>query len=294
MLEWAVERLAAVTPRQWPRVFNQIEDNLTPREFAALGARLDDPELASLYARRSVTLAMAGQEPRSFERQKVAPNVLLFSDPAHAARNKTLLLGFAGRLGRLMIPNAGFVQCLPADSFDILLLADPQARHFRDGLPGYGTSFRTLVDAIEADFPARDYRRRVAIGASMGGLPAVWCGLMAGTHRTITIGARAPWDVTRMLGGEGPRHLYDPVCACCTGRHGEIAFVFAENHAIDRIQAGHFARLLGAQTLAIPGVKNHSPLAHLWETGSLSPFLVSITQARTFTPRWIVKARGGR
>ena len=293
MLDAAVARLTAAEPRRRPRLMNHLDDLLTPREYVALGEQLTDPELAALYARRSVTLAMTGQEPRSFERRQVAPNVQLFSDPAHAAGSKTLLIGFAGRFGRLMIPNVGFVQCLPAESFDVLLMADPRARHFRDGLPGYGTSFRSLVDAIEADFPARDYRRRVAIGASMGGLPAVWCGLMAGTNRTIAIGARVPWDVHRMLEGEGPRHAYDPVCACCSGRHREIAFVFAEDHAIDRIQAGHFARLLGAQTLAIPGVKNHSPLAHLWETGSLSPFLVSITQARTFTPRWIVKARSG-
>jgi hypothetical protein len=184
MLDAAVARLTAAEPRRRPRLMNHLDDLLTPREYVALGEQLTDPELAALYARRSVTLAMTGQEPRSFERRQVAPNVQLFSDPAHAAGSKTLLIGFAGRFGRLMIPNVGFVQCLPAESFDVLLMADPRARHFRDGLPGYGTSFRSLVDAIEADFPARDYRRRVAIGASMGGLPAVWCGLMAGTNRT--------------------------------------------------------------------------------------------------------------
>jgi len=293
MLDQALERLSAAEPRRRPRLMNELDDILTPREYAALGGRLTDPDLIELYGRRSVTRAMAGQEPQSFGRTRITPDVLLYSDPAHEARNKTLLIGFAGRLGRLMIPNVGFAQCLPADRFDVLILSDPQTRHFREGLPGYGSSFRSLVDAVERDFPAGNYRRRVAIGASMGGLPAVWFGLMAGTDRTICIGGRAAWDVTRMLDGDGPRHSYDPICACCTARHPEIVFVYSDDHAIDRIQAGHFAGILGGQTLPIPGVKNHSPLGHLWETGSLPPFLVNITQARTFRPRWVVQKRGG-
>ena len=291
MLDRALEHLATVEPRQRGRLFNQIEDILTPREYAALGERLSDPELAAFYRWRSVALAMAGQEPQSFERRQITPNVLLFSDPAHAARDKTLLVGFAGRLGRLMIPNVGFVQCLPAERFDIVILSDPLNRHFREGVPGCGTSFRTLVDAVGRHFPRENYRRHVAIGTSMGGLPAVWYGLMAGADRTIGIGARAAWDVTRLLDGQGPRHAYDPVCACCSGRHREIVFVHARDHETDRIQAGHFARILNAQVLAIPGVDNHSPLAQLWESGSLSPFLVNLIEARAFRPRWVVQKR---
>lgn len=293
MLELALERLTGAEPRRRGMVFNQIEDMLTPGEYVALGSRLTDPELTAAYARRSVTRMMAGQTPRSYRRRRVAADVLLFSDPAYPSAHKTLLVGFAGRLGRLMIPNVGFVQCLAPESFDILILADPAKRHFRGGLPGYGENFPGLVAAVQRDFPPAAYRRTVAIGASMGGLPAVWYGLMAGANRTICIGGRAAWDITRLLQGEGPAHAYDPICACCTPSHSEIVFVHAHDHAIDRIQAGHFAKILGAQTLPIPGVKDHSPLGYLWETGSLPAFLAQITQARTFRPRWVVKKPGG-
>lgn len=292
MLELALERLVAAEPRRRPMVFNHIEDILTPQEYVALRQHLTDPELAALYAKRSVTRALAGQVPQAYRRNRIAPDVLHFSDPDHPSSAKTLLIGFAGRLGRLMIPNVGFIQCLPANDFDILILADPGTRHFRSGLTGYGDSFRGLVEAVARDFPRERYRRTVAIGASMGGLPSVWYGLMAGANRTICIGGRAAWDVTRMLEGDGPAHAYDPICACIAEPHPEIVFVYAQDHAIDRIQAGHFARILGAQTLPIPGVRNHSPLGHLWETGSLKPFLTRITQARSFRPRWMVQKKG--
>ena len=289
MLDLALERLTGAESRRRGMVFNQIEDMLTPMEYAELGRRLDDPELAAAYARRSVTRRMAGQEPRSFQRNRIAADVLLFSDPAYPSAAKTLLVGFAGRLGRLMIPNVGFVQCLAPESFDILILADPAKHHFRGGLPGYGKDFLGLVAAVQRDFPAASYKRVVAIGASMGGLPSVWFGLMAGANRTICIGGRAAWDVTRLLEGDGPAHAYDPICACCTANHPEIVFVYTRDHRIDRVQAEHFAGILGAQTLPIPGVKDHSPLGHLWETGSLPAFLAQITQARSFRPRWVVR-----
>lgn len=289
MLDLALKRLTTAEPRRRGMVFNQIEDILTPAEYVELGRRLDDPELVAAYAKRSAVTCMAGQEPRSFQRRRVAADVLLFSDPAVPRAEKTLLVGFAGRLGRLMIPNVGFVQCLSPASFDILILSDPAKRHFRGGLPGYGDDFLGLITAVQRDFPPGDYRRTVAIGASMGGLPAVWYGLMTGANRTICIGGRAAWDVTRMLEGDGPVHAYDPICACCTPHHPEIVFVYAHDHQVDRIQAGHFARILGGQTLPIPGVRDHSTLGHLWVTGSLPAFLSQITQARSFRPRWVVQ-----
>ena len=60
MLDAAVARLTAAEPRRRPRLMNHLDDLLTPREYVALGEQLTDPELAALYARRSVTLAMTG------------------------------------------------------------------------------------------------------------------------------------------------------------------------------------------------------------------------------------------
>lgn len=289
MLDLALERLLAAEPRRRAQVLNHIEDILTPREYLALGEALRDPELIDLYGRRTVTKIMAGQQPESFERRRIAPHVLYFGDPAHDRTRKTLLVGFAGRLGRLMIPNVGFLQCLPAEHFDMVVINDPEQLHFRRGSQGYADSFMGLVAAIERDFPAATYGRVVSIGASMGGLPAVWYGLMAPARRSICVGGRAAWDVTRLIEGQAPPHAYDPICACCEKTHAEVVFVYAQDHSIDRVQAGHFAGLLGAQTLPIPAVRSHSPLAHLWQTGSLPHFLNQLTRARSFQPRWVIK-----
>ena len=289
MLDRSLERLeAAPDERRALRLLHELEDVLTPTEFAALGAHLERPELRALHAGLSSARAIAAGTPQSYGRRVIADNVLHFSDDRLPAADKTLVVAFAGRMQRLMIPNVAFLQCLPASRYDVVIVSDPARQHFRRGLPGYADGFLALVGALGRDVPHGDYRRSVSFGASMGGLPAVWYGIMADTERTICIGARRAWDIDRLLSGDAPPHAYEPLCACCGGGRRNIVFVHAAGHAADSEAARNHAGLVGGQVLAIPGLASHNPLADLWHSGAAGPMLDRLFRAKVFQASWKV------
>jgi hypothetical protein len=290
MIDAALETLAAAqNERQAARLFNQVEDMLTPLELVELGRRIDDPTMRAAYARRRTVHEVAEKPPEPYVQRQLAPTVRIYSDPARPPGGKTLLVAFAGRLQRLMVPTVALLQNLPAEFYDVVLLYDPAQQHFRGGCPDYGASFLGLIAALERDVPRARYLRSVAFGASMGGLPAIWYGLIAGTDRAICVGGRRPWDAHRISAGDLPPHAYDPLCACCTGGHTGMVFVHGSSHEVDRRDAEHYAAIVGGQVLAIPGMGTHSPLATLWQQHQLGRFLDPLFRARVFRSQWVIQ-----
>lgn len=273
MIESTVEALGrAPSMLAARRLFERLLDVLTPAEYRALGARMSG-RLEPLYADSTVTRMQASAEPEPYRRRALAPNAVLYADPSVPTRHKLLAVCFAGRKQRMMIPNVAFLQCLPAARYDILILADPETDHFRRGCQGYAPSFLGLVRAVARDLPAEGYDGVVSFGVSMGGLPAAWYGLLAGTTRAICVGGRRAWDMVRLDEGRGPPHHDDPLCACAGTGHDHLVFIHGADNAIDRANAAAYAAMLGGRTVAVPGIAEHSFLHLLWTDGILGTFL---------------------
>ena len=260
-----------------------VHDSLVPPPYAELYA-----ELTAMFSGRLATRLMAEVTPGTYQRRVISPSALFFTDPGFPTKDKTLVLAFAGRQQRLMIPNVLFLQGLSAKHYDIVVLSDPSQHHFKKGCPGYADSFMGLVNALERDMPRANYRRTVAFGVSMGGLPAIRYALVTGVERGICVGARASWDIYRLLIGDAPPHFYDPICACSKLDHPGLVFVYGADNEKDRDQARDFSKLLGAQTVEVPEVSSHNILATMLESRTLGPFLDQLFRAKAARFAWSV------
>lgn len=183
------------------------------------------------------------------------------------------MIGFTGLRGRLGIPTACLLERLDARRRDLLLLHDASRSQFRLGCRGLARDLPGLVGAIAVRAGEAAYARRVAIGYSIGALPAAQYGVLAGIDRVVAVGARPRDDALRLARRQAVPTAFDPLCACLASRRRELLFVHAEHHAVDRACAGALARPAGGVAVAVRGQEVHGLIDALWVIGALERFL---------------------
>lgn len=260
------------------RRLREMEATLAPVEFFTQieSARsLGETEFVKVASR-----SLSVKDLRGFDRlepyraETLSPGATLYRGATGAAGRRLLVI-FTGRGHGVMLPLPCFLQRLPSGEWDVLVLRDRKLTHFRAGCDGLGDSFPELAAAVMQI--SREYISLSALGLSMGGMAAIQLSLASGGIRAVAIGARRPMDVARLFADAIPPPAFDPVCACVSGkvRH-ELLFVFAADHAVDRIEAEAAAELVGGRLLGVPGTGRHAILADLWQKGDLAAFLRDI------------------
>ncbi|MCC6305436.1 MAG: hypothetical protein IT545_09595 [Rhodobacteraceae bacterium] len=275
--------LGAARGRAAEALVLEAERILTPGEFldlVATLARTGHPAHALLAARRAEgDLAASRRPPEPFVRTPLGEDALFFRGPGPVA-GKTLVIGFAGLRGRLGIPTACLLQRLDARRHDLLLLHDGARAQFRQGCRGLARDFPGLVAAVAARAGAPAYGRRIAIGYSIGALPAAQFAVLAGAERAVAVSARPRDDALRLLRGEAVPTAFDPLCACLARGQREILFVHAERHDVDRAAARALAGAGGGVSVAVLGLGNHGVVDTLWVRGSLERVLAFALHGR--------------
>ncbi|KPL54446.1 hypothetical protein ABB55_21345 [Prosthecomicrobium hirschii] len=278
-----VERFrAARTPSELTVRFAEADDVLTPLEYRALGDLLAEtlPEVLPHYRNRQVTKHVAAQAVQPYIRRELAPHVLKFTDPSVPDDRKTLLVAFTGLKPRLMLPNLVLLQTLPARLFDFVICYDPGHDHFVAGTVDYADTFPAMVRRLNADLRPERYRRHVAIGTSMGGLPAIRYGLLGGVDEVVAISAATPWHINRLKVGR-PTEAFDPLCACMAGRAPSTLAVYSALNRTDSKVAHWLGEHFGARLRPIPEAAEHNPLSAMWRDGTLADLLAELLH---FTP----------
>lgn len=125
-------------------------------------------------------------------REDLTPSAMHYSDPGTPAWNKTLIVGFTGKLLRLQLPSYRVLLELDPARFDLLLLRDVSHKLFADGLPGMGETLTDLGAWLEDFAVTGGYARRIALGTSGGGLAAIHTGLAFGWDRAVAASAPSP------------------------------------------------------------------------------------------------------
>ena len=204
-------------------VQRQAGDRLTPLEVAELAGR-PLPEASAEWLGRIAALTGLGRvEPAGFERRVIQPTVEIYGDPRFPSRDKSLVIGFTGQLNRLMMPLAAFLQALPAERCDLVVVRKGREDHYDRGIPPW-TGMTEAAGALLREAGAARYRRLATFGVSAGGLPALRYGILGGAGRAVSVGGRFHWHVHRLrTGGEVP--AVDPLCACMTSRWPELVCV---------------------------------------------------------------------
>ena len=163
------------------------------------------------------TLAALGEfaavPPQRYRRQALVPDIDIYSDASIPSARKSLILGFSGSAGQLMIPTPVFLQYVPSERYDVVVLRDRTKQGYAIGIPPYAHNLWDLAQKLTAGIGAATYRRVYPYGTSMGGFPALRCGLLLRTETSVSGGGQFPWY---------PPHLarnidipaFDPLCDC--------------------------------------------------------------------------------
>jgi len=271
-------------PTRYQALERLIECWATPIEFVCLPRLLAGRSLqafadhlagGALY--RSI---VDSAEIRNFERNDLGQDVTLYvsNDTRRPSAGRHLLVGFAASGGRLTLPIAGFLQSICALETDVLLLRDPHRNHFRYGCHGFGGDFLSLAKSVAQI--GVDYEQVIALGTSMGGLPAIRYSLMARSGVAISIGGRRWNDVARVAAGCGQVPAFDPICACLDHENPALLYIHAAEHLLDKAEAHAHSRLTGGRVLPVASVATHHVLGELWKAHSLSEFLQQILPVR--------------
>jgi hypothetical protein len=244
---------------------------ITPLEVAELmesSQRL--PPQTQAWLSKLAELGELAAGPQRYRRQALVPNIDIYSDASIPADRKSLILGFGGAAGQLMIPTPVFLQYVPSDHYDVVVLRDRTKQGYAIGIPPYAHNLWDLAQKLTAEIGAATYRRVYPYGTSMGGFPALRCGLLLKTETAISAGGQFPWY---------PPHLarkvdvpaFDPLCACYANSKTKLICYHSAGYLPDVQSTELLQRILPIERVPIeaPG---HAFLAQLWSEGKLRGF----------------------
>ncbi len=210
-----------------------------------------------------------------FLRRDIRKGLLFYSD-GRPASGKSLLVTFAGANERLMMPIATFLQNINAATTDVLYLSDPSRAAYRHGLPGLAGRLQDIAAPLADLVDIAAYRRRVAIGVSAGGLPAVIGALAMKMDAVLGCGAPHPDRFDGgAIGGLKMAELLADLRAGSTGT--KIFLAYGDDEAKDKAAAEALAKCVDPALeleVSFDGKKvQHNVLYPLSMNGSLPGFL---------------------
>ena len=143
-------------------------------------------------------------------------NIDIYSDASIPSERKSLILGFSGAAGQLMIPTPAFLQYVASERYDVVVLRDRTKQGYAHRHPALcriicGISSKQLTAEHRAPPPIG---ASIPYGTSMGGFPALRCGLLLqdGNRRlrrrpvpVVSAASRPRTSISR---------AFDPLCDC--------------------------------------------------------------------------------
>jgi acyl-CoA synthetase (AMP-forming)/AMP-acid ligase II/acyl carrier protein len=195
------------TEHAFDALLESFYTEMTPNELVPLarisfdGAELPDP----IRDRFSNTQKFIGEtilplaEKQNWHRHSLSKCIRLYTGLSGEAKDKTLIVGFAGNLFRLMLPMWTFLSHLNSNNTDLLFVWDSSRKHYRDGIPEVADNFPDLVKFLGEMVSRFDYRRVIGYGTSAGGLPALCAGLTNNWESIVAINAAYPFNTKHLL-----------------------------------------------------------------------------------------------
>jgi hypothetical protein len=245
---------------------------LTPLDAAALIERAKRlPPQSRVWLEQIAAYGeFASTPPQPYRRHALDDDIAIYTDEAVPREQKSLVIGFSGAAGQLMFPTPAFLQYLASDRYDVVILRDRLKQAYALGIPPYADRLWPLVDRLAAELHASRYRRIYPFGTSMGGFPALRCGLLLRTESAASAGGQFPYY---------PPHLahnidlpsFDPLCDCYAATRTTLLCYHSTNYPADVQSADMLERTLPIVRIPIdaPG---HAFLGQLFRRGKLRAF----------------------
>jgi acyl-CoA synthetase (AMP-forming)/AMP-acid ligase II/acyl carrier protein len=209
------------------------------------------------------------KDATKWRRVAVSENVDLMTDPSGPSAYKSLIVGFTSRAMRLTAPTWNILCALDPQKHDLLLLRDPDRRHYFSGVAGVAPNLSGIAQWI-ADWQApHGYRDTVGLGTSAGGIPALVVGIESGWRRILASGADSP-----------RRHPHFSVPLLSAARklaqrsETSVTIAFSAGKERDAEAARQLAEVFPtAALIGDPRFNEHPLLYLLHEKGELKSFL---------------------
>lgn len=173
------------------RTLIDLESRLTIDEFTAIRdfmvrnplkdeRRIAEKDWMDNFNRHKVAI----KKPASFRRVwgRVSAN---YYQRDLATPEKVLLIGFAGRQARMMMPTWAFLAALPENISDVLILRTKW--NYEDPESSYPNKIELLNSTILEILPTQNFDRTITLGVSAGALPAVLLGFKFKAERIATV-----------------------------------------------------------------------------------------------------------
>lgn len=194
------------TVAQLNKILDGFENKATPSEVLTLIEYQAENKLIPLltdnnyksaldiWCHRIKTMMIASEKsiPEPFKSFKIKPTVTHFIGTG-STRDKNLIICFSP-LGykRLMMPSSVLLQHFDASQHDILIISEPLAKSYQQGVPFLGNSIFQVAQGIKKLDLIQNYKDIKTLGASAGGYAAVIVGNLLNAKLSVCVGGRFP------------------------------------------------------------------------------------------------------
>ena len=240
-----------------------IQNRMAPAEVAALpllGGQM--PWGARWLIWKTRRLMRCGHPtPREFAREDLSTSASLYRGK-NGVRN--MLVVFCGNAGRPMLPVPAFLQFIPDNLCDVLLLRDPSGRAFLDGVPGSGSDLGESLSVLGDKTRISSYRSVRTLGTSSGGAASLYAGLILNAEIALCVAGQHP-SLSRRAGSKGGADKLDNLVSDRLGRsRTQLLCLRAEAEPKDAEGARSLLeRLPNGRELVVPGTSRHGILCEL-------------------------------
>jgi hypothetical protein len=269
------------TENQLNRIHIAIENYMTPAEVRHFGAALAG-DAADTPSRRWIeglagALPVKTARPVEFERRAIVKGVSLYSAAVGSAAGKTLLIGFAGRFLRLMLPTAWVLDCLNPALYDVVVLRDFSRLSFALGIPGLGNDIFAVLSGLRGHVDPGAYRNAISLGTSGGGVPALMAAILLGLDRGISVGGQDMQRIAVKLAHCGLNgDAYAALLASRPNPFPELILAYGENCQTDAQAAFAQHQLMPSRLAKVRNCPKHGVLKWHLLRGTLPAFLAKV------------------
>jgi hypothetical protein len=269
---WLLPALEACrAPTDYYRVVVEIEKSATPSDVEFL-VELGGPwskefkdGLGKLHD--GMLRVRPSMSPHSLT--PINPSVLLFS--GNEAKERHLVVGFAGILGGLFLPTPLVLQYLAANT-DFLLLLDPAGVGFGTGIRGYAEPFRGVVEQLKRDINFRSYETLSCLGISAGGCAALAAGVLLDADKAVSFSGLLPTHSLRAGTRMVPPEL-ENILHSTSGDRSRFFSVFGADNLRDTANSHAIAKFFAITEMPMAGIRDHNVVWQLHRKGALAALL---------------------
>jgi len=167
-----------------------------------------------------------------------------------------------------------FLQALPRDRYDVVVVSDTPDRSYQHGLKGLGDDHEEVVATLRR---LAEGRRVVVVGVCLGGAPAFLLARRIGAARALSIGGSGTRRLDAVLLGSDEADRQHGVGHAGEGRGPELAAVFGAGCGVDGDRALELRDAFGdVRLIAVDGVRGHRVLTRAEEAGTLCELLATL------------------